>query len=154
MNQRHVTVNAPPPPDDDEKITRHQFYAAITAALENNTTAMNQLSDKLKTLGTQHLETAQEFRDLKTVTKTIAALASFFSIVLGGGVTLILKNAWSYTERVEVLERAQEISALKGKPLESLPDSVTSLSNRVTTLENEHRLAERERAKSLSHLPP
>jgi hypothetical protein len=124
-------------PSDDSERNRHQFYYALASALENNTTAMVGITDKLEDISTKHAGVAQQFRDLQVTIKTIAWVAAAICTVLGGATGMLLKEAWGYTDRVTKLERNKEMFDMTWKQHEPVPDQLQALKGRLGSLEDE-----------------
>ncbi len=130
------------PPHDDEETTRHKFYVAITAALDNNTAAMNRIGEKLDDIRLNSDTVTRDFNEFKN--KSEASFSTFIrgvslvAVILGGSLSFVVQKGAGYMDRVETLERKAADYEIIFKPHIPIPDQIQALKSRVSDLENEH----------------
>lgn len=125
------------PPNDDDTVTRHVFYTAMSAALDNNTNALNSIGQKLDEMTKRHSAVEKEFRDVQTSIRTTIKIAVILATLFGGVLTIIVREAFDYSNRFDVVERWKETHVIQEKSIVSLPDQVAALKYRMNLSEEE-----------------
>lgn len=124
------------PPHDDEETTRHKFYVAITAALDNNTAAMNAIGDKLDSIAKKNESVTDDFREFKTSiessSKTLDKMVKVLSSIFGGLFIMLATQTYGYIARIEALERKAADYEIIFKAHVTLPEQVQAIKNRLS----------------------
>jgi archaellum component FlaC len=130
------------PPHDDEETTRHKFYVAITAALDNNTAAMNRIGEKLDDITDSNENVTKEFHEFKhrseATLSTFIRGVTFLAAVLGSSLVFLFQQGYTYFDRVEKIERRLIEHEIQARALIVVPEQIQAIKSRLSEIEGDH----------------
>ena len=121
------------PPENDDTVSRHKFYTAIAASLDNNTQAMLSVVTKLEDVSKRLVVVEKDFADLKTTIKTSIKIVSVVVTLLGGAVTAMGNGVLNYTLRIETLEK----TSVTEDKFKIVPEQISGLKYRMNIMEED-----------------
>ena len=118
-------------PRNDELIERHQFYARLAAAQDNNSHDLDGIGKKVTDLVKSHEHVRDTVKGAGTTVRTIVGAAVFIwtliSGIVGWYVQKTMSNYEVFADRVTVLERKVNILENDNDKRKDLPDKVDAV---------------------------